>query len=76
MQTANNNFTVEALVAKYCNFVKENCPKELAWDPEIGEFPAPMDAIDTYPEAHLLVTLYKRVAGENADQNILEALSK
>ena len=76
MQTANNNFTVEALVAKYRNFVKENCPKELAWDPEIGEFPAPMDPIDTYPEAHLLVTLYKRVAGENADQNILEALSK
>ena len=76
MQTANNNFTVEALVAKYRNFVKENCPKELAWDPETGEFPAPMDPIDTYPEAHLLVTLYKRVAGENADQNILEALSK
>lgn len=66
MQTVNNNFTVEALVAKYRNFVKENCPK----DPEI------MDPIDTYPEAHLLVTLYKRVAGENADQNILEALSK
>ena len=76
MQTVKSNFTVEALVAKYRNFVKENCPKELAWDPEIGEFPAPMDAIDTYPEAHLLVTLYKRVAGENADQNILEALSK
>lgn len=76
MQTVNNNFTVEALVAKYRNFVKENYPKELAWDPETGEFPAPMDPIDTYPEAHLLVTLYKRVAGENADQNILEALSK
>lgn len=66
MQTVNNNFTVEALVAKYRNFVKENCPK----DPEI------MDPIDTYPEAHLLVTLYKRVASENTDQNILEALSK
>lgn len=76
MQTVNNNFTVEALVAKYRNFVKENCPKELAWDPETGEFPAPMDPIDTYPEAHLLVTLYKRVASENTDQNILEALSK
>lgn len=66
MQTVKSNFTVEALVAKYRNFVKENCPK----DPEI------MDPIDTYPEAHLLVTLYKRVAGENAGQNILEALSK
>lgn len=66
MQTVKSNFTVEALVAKYRNFVKENCPK----DPEI------MAPIDTYPEAHLLVTLYKRVAGENTDQNILEALSK
>mgnify|MGYP004463869315 CR=1 FL=1 len=66
MQTVNNNFTVEALVAKYRNFVDEHCPK----DPEI------MDPIDTYPEAHLLVTLYKRVASENTDQNILEALSK
>lgn len=66
MQTVNNNFTVKALVAKYRNFVDEHCPK----DPEI------MDPIDTYPEAHLLVTLYKRVASENTDQNILEALSK
>ena len=27
MQTVNNNFTVEALVAKYRNFVDEHCPK-------------------------------------------------
>ena len=76
MQTVNNNFTVEALVAKYHNFVKENCPKEPYSDPKDGKFFGPSDPIDTYPEAHLLVTLYKRVAGENADQNILEALSK
>lgn len=76
MQTVNNNFTVEALVAKYRNFVDEHCPKESYWDPKEGNISGPFDPIDCYAEAHLLVTLYKRVAGENTDQNILEALSK
>ena len=76
MQTANNNFTVEALVAKYRNFVDEHCPKESYWDPKEGNISGPLDPIDCYAEAHLLVTLYKRIAGENTDQNILEALSK
>lgn len=76
MQTVNNNFTVEALVAKYRNFVNEHCPKESYWDPKEGNISGPFDPIDCYAEAHLLVTLYKRIAGENTDQNILEALSK
>ena len=76
MQTVNNNFTVEALVAKYRNFVDEHCPKESFWDPKEGNISRPLDPIDCYAEAHLLVTLYKRIAGENTDQNILEALSK
>ena len=76
MQTVNNNFTVEALVAKYRNFVDEHCPKEPYWDPKEGNISGPFDPIDCYAEAHLLVTLYKRIAGENTDQNILEALSK
>lgn len=76
MQTVNNNFTVEALVAKYLNFVDEHCPKESYWDPKEGNISGPLDPIDCYAEAHLLVTLYKRIAGENTDQNILEALSK
>lgn len=76
MQTVNNNFTVEALVAKYRNFVDEHCPKESYWDPKEGKNSRPLDPIDCYAEAHLLVTLYKRIAGENTDQNILEALSK
>lgn len=76
MQTVNNNFTVEALVAKYRNFVDEHCPKESYWDPKEGNISGPFDPIDCYAEAHLLVTLYKRIAGENTDQNILEALSK
>lgn len=76
MQTVNNNFTVEALVAKYRNFVDEHCPKESYWDPKEGNISGLFDPIDCYAEAHLLVTLYKRIAGENTDQNILESLSK
>ena len=39
MQKVNNNFTVEALVAKYRNFVDEHCPK----DPEIMDnWPFPL----------------------------------
>lgn len=72
MQTVNNNFTVEALVAKYRNFVDEHCPKSCESD-GVHKFDMPY-----YDEAEeqLLATLYKRVAGENADQAILEALSK
>ena len=66
MQTVNNNFTVEALVAKYRNFVKENCPKL------VEEFMP----IKNEAEEQLLVTLYKRVAGKDADKDILEALSQ
>lgn len=66
MQTVNNNFTVEALVAKYRNFVKENCPKI------VEEFMP----IKNEAEEQLLVTLYKRVAGKDADKDILEALSQ
>ncbi|MGN9177307.1 ATP-binding protein [Segatella copri] len=72
MQTVNNNFTVEALVAKYRNFVDEHCPKSCEFD-GVHEFEMPYN---DEAEEQLLATLYKRVAGENADQAILEALSK
>lgn len=72
MQTVNNNFTVEALVAKYRNFVNEHCPKSCEFD-GVHEFYMPYN---DEAEEQLLATLYKRVAGENADSNILEALSK
>ena len=72
MQTVNNNFTVEALVAKYRNFVDEHCPKSCESD-RVHEFAMPYN---DEAEEQLLATLYKRVAGENADSNILEALSK
>lgn len=72
MQTVNNNFTVEALVAKYRNFVDEHCPKSCESD-GVHEFAM---TYNDEAEEQLLATLYKRVAGENADSNILEALSK
>lgn len=72
MQTVNNNFTVEALVAKYRNFVDEHCPKSCESD-GVHKFYMPYN---DEAEEQLLATLYKRVAGENADQAILEALSK
>lgn len=72
MQTVNNNFTVEALVAKYRNFVDEHCPKSCESD-GVHEFAMPYN---DEAEEQLLATLYKRVAGENADQAILEALSR
>ena len=72
MQTVNNNFTVEALVAKYRNFVDEHCPKSCESD-GVHKFDMPYN---DEAEEQLLATLYKRVAGENADQAILEALSK
>ena len=72
MQTVNNNFTVEALVAKYRNFVDEHCPKSCESD-GVHEFAMPYN---DEAEEQLLATLYKRVAGENADQAILKALSK
>lgn len=72
MQTVNNNFTVEALVAKYRNFVDEHCPKSCESD-GVHKFDIPYN---DEAEEQLLATLYQRVAGENADQAILEALSK
>lgn len=72
MQTVNNNFTIEALVAKYRNFVDEHCPKSCESD-GVHKFDMPYN---DEAEEQLLATLYKRVAGENADQAILEALSK
>lgn len=72
MQTVNNNFTIEALVAKYRNFVDEHCPKSCESD-GVHKFDMPYN---DEAEEQLLATLYKRVAGENADQAILKALSK
>lgn len=58
MHTTSNNFTVEALVVKYRNYVMDNCPESENADKQ------------------LLVTLYNIVAGSNADEQVLSALSE
>ena len=79
MQNTQNNFTVENLVAKYRNYVIEHCPKscELIFDEdgkpfEIEEPTSPGGNADE----QLIVTLYKKVTGNNADMQIAEALSQ
>lgn len=83
MSTTNNNFTVESLVAKYRNYVNENCSKEYFCDDyqdengkwHTSEGYAPFSP-DGDADEQLLVTLYKKVAGRNSDDNVLDALSK
>ena len=70
MRTANNNFTVESLVAKYRNYVKEHCPKICE---ECGLVPVLPDG---NADEQLLVTLYNSVAGKKADHQIISALAK
>ena len=79
MQNERNNFTVENIVAKYRNYVIEHCPKscELLFD-EDGkpfEYEAPTSPGGNADE-QLIVTLYKKVTGNNADMQIAEALSQ
>lgn len=74
MSTTNTTFTVENLVAKYINFVEENCPKTWEFDGE-KQFLAPMFNLGD-PERQLLITLYNKVTGEDADYKIQEALSE
>lgn len=70
MRTANNNYTVENLVAKYRNYVKEHCPKICE---ECGLVPVRPDG---NADEQLLVTLYNSVAGKKADHQIISALAK
>ena len=83
MRTANNtnNYTVEGLVAKYCNFVKENTRKYKEYIPpyedENGyDIEVPVSDIDASPDQQLVVTLYNKVAGNNSDKEILSVLSE
>ena len=78
-----NNFTVENLVAKYRNYVAENCPKKAfcdeyqdksgKWHTNEGYMPFSPDGD---ADEQLLVTMYKRVAGNDADERVLTTLSK
>ena len=66
MCTANSTFTVEALVAKYRDYVMEHCPKS-----DRGTSISPNGNADE----QLLATLYSIVAGSNADAQVESALS-
>ena len=74
MRTANNNFTVEGLVAKYRNFVKGHYPKTLACYPMEGKF-----VEEEVPNEHgsmesLILSLYISAAGDKANKYVVKAL--
>ena len=75
MRTANNNFTVEALVAKYRNYVEMHATYDIIGDDDFGmgswEY-----GLDGWADHQLLITLYNEVAGEDADSSIQDRLSK
>lgn len=77
MRTANNNsnFTVEALVAKYRNYVENHANYDIIGDDDFGvglcEY-----GLDGWTDHQLLIKLYNDVAGEKADSSILDRLSK
>lgn len=76
MRTANNNFTVEALVAKYRNYVKEHCPKTLASYPVKGEFVEEEVPNEYGSMESLLLSLYSAAAGEKANKFVVKALDR
>ena len=83
MNTQNNNFTVENLVAKYRDYVKEHCPKTYdvsEWVDENGKSHFEEIYTPCSPKAdageQLLTVIYKKFAGDNAQKDILEALSQ
>ena len=77
MRTANNNsnFTVEALVAKYRNFVEDHASYDIigAEDDFLGSTEY---GLDGWADHQLLITLYNDFAGEKADTTIKDRLSK
>lgn len=77
MRTANNTFTVETLVAKYRNFVKEHASYEIVGADNEWGFPGSVEyGTDGWADHQLLIKLYIDVAGDEADQSILDKLSK
>ena len=77
MRTANNNsnFTVEALVAKYRNFVEKHASYEIIGgdDFDMGSWEY---GLDGWADHQLLIKLYNDVTGETANSSIQDRLSK
>lgn len=77
MRTKNNTTnTIEAIVAKYCNYVKAHTPKEqiLEGDNSIVEWPIDMN--DASASIQLMITLYNDIAGSNAKPEVQIILSE
>ena len=74
MENVQNSFTVENLIAKYRNYVMNHCEKIREYD-EVSDFLVPIE-ISANADEQLLITLYKKVVGDNADAQIVEALSE
>ena len=78
MQNTQNNLVVETLVAKYRNYVNEHCPKIVNGFADEGgyvEVLTPFDP-DGNADEQLIVTLYIKATGNNADVHIIEALAQ
>ena len=79
MRTANNtnNYTVEGLVAKYRNYVKEHCPKSYSLcegnDGNLADVYTPLSPYSNIGE-QLLISLYKATEGDNINRGIEKAL--
>ena len=76
MRTANNTYTVENLVAKYRNFVKENCPKQLVSCVANDKFVEDEVPNESFSKEVLILSLYKSVAGENANEFVVKAIEE
>ncbi len=78
MRKANNNsnFTVEALVAKYRNFVEEHASCNDVFIGDNDDLGYLEYGLDGWADHQLLITLYNDFAGENADSYVQDRLSK
>lgn len=73
-KTTNNSFSVEALVAKYRNFVKWNtpCTSKREGDAEVSM----CDPYASSADFQLISQVYKDVLGDKADLKVLDIMSK
>ena len=72
MQNAQNNLSVETIVAKYRNYVNEHCPKwidNIVDEGEVFDVLSPKSP-DGNADEQLIVTLYQKVIGSNVNASI------
>ena len=84
MTTTNtNNFSVKALIAKYRNFVKENCKKQISNSVNVDpnghiydiNVSTPKSEYDFHPDRQLITYLYLYVTGKDTDKEVEEIMS-